>query len=176
MLHSPFARLIPFIACVCLAAILLGYAVRWRGERGVFFPTVSDVSASTPLLPWGAATTSLFWSDDRVTQISLTAPRTSDGRIVMGNPLFLYGTTMAFGNRISWKVDDDVGTEIAFGYVDVHSPDAGIPGPFSITAFYGVTPKTRYGVFRVFEASAKDGAPIHVVEIPVFFPWIDNGS
>jgi hypothetical protein len=129
------------------------------------------ISSDAPHSEWGMATSSAFVSDDGVTSAVVVAPLTDSGRVVMENPLFLHGTTTAFENRISWNVVDNLGTLVANGYEDVRSPDAGIPGPFDIKASYDQLPKIHEGVFHIFEGSAKDGTPIHVVNIPLFFPW-----
>lgn len=49
------------------------------------------------------------------------------------------------------------------------APDIGQPGAFTIRAFWEVTPQTATGTLIVYEASARDGEPIHVVRVPVRF-------
>ncbi len=51
-----------------------------------------------------------------------------------------------------------------------HAPDVGIPGPFEIRGFILSVPKTSTGSLVLYESSAKDGTPIHLVKIPVQLP------
>lgn len=93
----------------------------------------------------------------------------AEGSITFDNPTLMYGTTTAFENVANWKVVDGKGTVISQGFYTVASPDVGIPGPFSAWLFYDATPKTASGTLMVYEASAKDGEPIHEVVFPVTF-------
>lgn len=94
---------------------------------------------------------------------------TQDGVFVFDNPTFISGTTTAFENIANWKVVDEKGTVISQGFFTVSSPDIGMPGPFTAWLFYDAAPKSASGSLMVYEASAKDGEPIHVVTFPLKF-------
>ncbi len=87
--------------------------------------------------------------------------------VALPNPFFFSGTTTAFENMASWKLTQTDGTVIGQGVFYVYSPDVGIPGPYQVTGFYDRIPTSASGTLLVYEASAKDGTPIHVVAIPV---------
>ncbi|MDF1497218.1 MAG: Gmad2 immunoglobulin-like domain-containing protein [Patescibacteria group bacterium] len=88
----------------------------------------------------------------------------------LSNPFNFYGTTTAFENSISWRLLDENGVQISFGFTQVNSPDIGIPGPFTVEAFFDTVPATKKGKLQIYEASAEDGEPIHVAEADVSFP------
>lgn len=83
------------------------------------------------------------------------------------NPFVIKGTAVAFESAFSWKLADESGWVLAQGSAMAAQPDAGIPGPFAIFGFYDNIPKSSTGELILFEASAKDGTPTHVVNIPV---------
>ncbi len=83
------------------------------------------------------------------------------------NPFTFYGTSTAFENMISWTVVQSDDLEVARGNAYVNSPDIGIPGSFKVKGYYERLPTAASGTLNVFEASAKDGTPIHAVVIPV---------
>ncbi len=89
---------------------------------------------------------------------------------VLTSPFVATGTAMAFENTVSWKLLDGNGSKLDGSSVTASSPDAGTPGDFQIREFILTIPKTATGTLQVFESSAKDGSPIHVVSIPVRFP------
>lgn len=103
-----------------------------------------------------------YVSRDGVTSAVLESPSTP-----LPNPFVFHGTTTAFESQASWKLTQGNGKIIGSGYFSVASPDAGIPGPFRVTGFYDVVPTLTTGTLTIYEASAKDGEPIHVVDIPV---------
>lgn len=86
------------------------------------------------------------------------------------NPFKFSGTTVAFENVVSWNVVQSDGKIVASGTAYVNSPDMGQPGGFSVKAFWDTIPTTVTGTLNVFEASAKDGSPIHAVAVPVELP------
>jgi len=88
----------------------------------------------------------------------------------LSNPFAFYGTTTAFENNISWRLLDANNNQISAGFTYVSSADIGLPGPFKVLAFFDQIPQTQTGKLQVFEASAKDGAHIHVAEAEVMFP------
>lgn len=86
------------------------------------------------------------------------------------NPFRFSGTSTAFENVISWNVRQADGKSVASGTAYVHSPDVGQPGGFEVKAFFDAIPTMATGTLEVYEASAKDGSPIHAVSVPVIFP------
>jgi hypothetical protein len=102
-----------------------------------------------------------FRSADGVTSVVLAADQT------LTNPFEFYGTSTAFENTISWQVKQLDGKIVAQGNIMTRSPDAGVPGQFMVKGFYDAIPNSASGTLVVFEASAEDGSPIHMVEIPV---------
>jgi hypothetical protein len=109
----------------------------------------------------------LYASDDGVTTVEIANNHTYTP--VLDNPTFVNGTTTAFENQAAWKLTDATGTVIGTGTFYVHSPDAGIPGPFSFQISFDTVPQSTNGTLMVYEASAKDGTPIHAVTIPIIF-------
>jgi len=101
-----------------------------------------------------------FASADGITSVVLAG-------LKLSNPFEVSGTSTAFENSIAWDVRQADGKVVASGSAYVHSPDAGIPGPFAFKGFYDAVPTSASGTLEVFEASAKDGSPIHEVSIPV---------
>lgn len=112
------------------------------------------VAPSTPIV---------FQSADKVAEAVLV------GYPVLASPFTFYGTGTAFESQMSWRLRDAKRALLAEGSFMVHSPDMGIPGPFRETVTFEKTPATTSGTLFIFEASAKDGTPIHVVSIPVRF-------
>jgi len=109
-------------------------------------------------------------SADGVTSVVLDAKGSSVYPPALFNPFSFSGTTTAFENNLSWQLIQADGKVVARGYTYVNSPDIGIPGGFSVKGFYDVAPSTSTGTLMVYEASAKDGTPIHAVSIPVVLP------
>ncbi len=110
-----------------------------------------------------------FTSEDRITTVTVSAWNEKQKALLIENPTVITGTTTAFESRIAWKMTDAAGRIISEGGTQVASPDAGVPGPFQISLFYDGAPAMDRGFLRVFEFSAKDGEPIHEVNIPIAF-------
>ncbi|MDQ7815094.1 MAG: Gmad2 immunoglobulin-like domain-containing protein [Patescibacteria group bacterium] len=111
-----------------------------------------------------------FKSEDGVTSVVLDAQGSGIYPPTLFNPFGFSGTTTAFENNLSWQLLQSDGKVVARGYTYVDSPDIGIPGDFRVKGFYDVIPSSPSGTLMVYEASAKDGEPIHVVSIPVLLP------
>jgi hypothetical protein len=119
------------------------------------------------------------------TTVSLTRP-TPDGAMCDGtnsicvskayqdsaleSPFSVTGTAVAFEQQFAWKLMDANEKTIASGPANTHAPDAGIPGPFEIRQFIFSAPATATGTLVLFESSAKDGEPIHILNISVKLP------
>lgn len=126
--------------------------------------TEEAVAPQVPSLPVSASSTYTFFrSSDGQIQAAL------EGYPFLKNPFTFFGTGIAFENRLMWRVRDAKRTLLGEGGFDVASPDVGVPGPFRVTVSYRIPPQMQKGTLFIFEASAKDGSPIHVVQIPVTF-------
>lgn len=89
---------------------------------------------------------------------------------VFSNPTTVTGTAIAFENTFQWRLEDDAGTRLGSGTIMANAPDAGQPGPFSERLFQVEGyPHVLTGTLTLFEASAKDGSPLHVLTVPVKF-------
>ncbi|KAA0207066.1 hypothetical protein EDM68_00530 [Candidatus Uhrbacteria bacterium] len=88
----------------------------------------------------------------------------------LSNPFLADGSGIAFENTINWRLLDGNGTELESGFVTADAPEVGQPGNFQIRGFILSVPATSTGTLEVFESSAKDGRPVHVVRIPVILP------
>ena len=69
-------------------------------------------------------------------------------------------------NTVSVTVRDADGRVVGRGFATADAPDAGQSGPYQTAVAFNAAPGTVLYV-EVFEASAKDGTPIHMVRIPV---------
>ncbi len=88
----------------------------------------------------------------------------------LSNPFLVDGNGIAFENTISWRLLDAKGEELESGFVTAKAPEIGQPGEFQIRGFMLAVPQTATGTIEVFESSAKDGQPVHVLRIPVLLP------
>lgn len=89
---------------------------------------------------------------------------------LLSNPFEVSGSGIAFENTINWQLIDGEGNVLNEGWVTADAPDVGQPGDFTIRDFILIPPETGEGTLKVLEYSAKDGSPIHVVELPVRLP------
>lgn len=180
-------RLVGFIVMVVLMAVVLGYVVRYTQDARsnvdssdvieVLLPdietpssTFNEVSVTTPAV----STTTEYVSDNKVTSVMVTLDE--DGFMTLTPSSTFHGISTTFENRISWRLEDVhekmliSGSEyVISGSEYVDNADMGQPGVFNITPSYVGSPKTATGTLMVFEASAKDGLPIHVVRVPIRF-------
>lgn len=154
---------------VSAAGSLALFTRAWNERITSPFISQEESVPNTPALvviyaPTSTAVHKEFVSNDGVTSAVLDSSTSP-----LPNPFFFHGTTTAFESQASWQLVQSNGKVIGSGFYSVGSPDAGIPGPFSVTGFYDVVPTVSSGTLMVYEASAKDGEPIHVVRIPVAF-------
>jgi hypothetical protein len=89
---------------------------------------------------------------------------------LLTNPFIIEGSGMAFENTINWKLLDANNDRIAEGFVTASAADVGQAGDFQIRDFLRYAPKSSNATLQVFEYSAKDGSPIHIVSMPVRLP------
>lgn len=86
------------------------------------------------------------------------------------NPFTVDGSGIAFENTVSWRLLDANGVVLETGFTTADAPDIGRPGDFQIRGFILSVPQTATGTLEIFESSAKDGKPIHVLSVPVLLP------
>lgn len=84
------------------------------------------------------------------------------------NPLHATGTAIAFENTFQWKLENASNTQVAQGTLMANAPDIGQAGPFTLHHTSQIFTPGSY-TLTFFEASAKDGSPIHLLSIPVQF-------
>lgn len=85
----------------------------------------------------------------------------------VSSPLQLSGTANTFEAVFHVTVRDG-GGKVVYDKSSMATSGTGTRGTFDVTATLS-SPKSGVGSVRVFEESAKDGEPIHVVTIPVEF-------
>jgi hypothetical protein len=81
------------------------------------------------------------------------------------NPVSVSGTANVFEATVSLRILDAGGKEIAKTFTTA-TCGTGCRGDYSVSVPYEVD-REQPGVIEVFESSAEDGRPIHVVRIPV---------
>jgi hypothetical protein len=86
------------------------------------------------------------------------------GELLM-NPVRISGTADVFEAVVSIAILDQQGKVIASTFT-MATCGTGCRGTFSTDLAYDVA-ATQHGTIRVYEVSAMDGSPIHIVEIPV---------
>lgn len=84
----------------------------------------------------------------------------------VASPVIVAGRAIAFENTVSLVVRDERGVIRGRGFATADAPDAGQSGAYRTAVAFNAAPGTILYV-EVFEASAKDGLPIHMVRIPV---------
>ena len=99
---------------------------------------------------------------DRLPAILVRSPLIGEQ---VSSPVTVSGTADVFEAVVSITILDADGREIATS-TTMATCGTGCRGAFSTTVGFSVD-RTQDGVVRVYEASAKDGRPIHVVDIPV---------
>lgn len=100
---------------------------------------------------------------------SICVPQSYKDQLI-GNPLLVNGDAIAFEGTVSWKlIEGNGGKEVMNGFTTARQPDVGRPGPFEIRAFFPATyvPATSDATLMLFEESARDGSPIHVLRVPM---------
>ncbi|MDD2785374.1 MAG: Gmad2 immunoglobulin-like domain-containing protein [Patescibacteria group bacterium] len=107
-------------------------------------------------------------SKDGITKLRFTDV-SEDGKPIVYNPFFVYGTTTVFENQFSWRLKDSKGVLVSSGRAYANSPDSGLPGPFTIKVFFDQSPTATDGFFEVYDNSPKDGAEISLLKVSVNF-------
>jgi len=83
----------------------------------------------------------------------------------VSSPVAISGTADVFEAVVSYRILDENGNVIAQG-TTMASCGTGCRGDFSVHVSYVVAHDQR-GTIELFEASAKDGSPTNVVDVPV---------
>jgi hypothetical protein len=85
------------------------------------------------------------------------------------SPVSASGTAIAFESTFQWKLLSPTDQLIAEGVLMAAAPDVGQPGPFNLSHAVTIPSSLATGTLRFYESSAKDGEPIHILNIPVRF-------
>lgn len=135
-------------------------------------PTLPNVVATSTMIDFTLSPE--FISTDGITSMIVRIPlsdtfASGTWKTAKLSEVSMYGTSTAFESTLNWSVEDANGRQLAMGYTNIASQDIGIPGPFEIQAHVPRLPSTSKGVLRVYEASAKDGSPLHEIKVPIHF-------
>ncbi|MBP9762200.1 Gmad2 immunoglobulin-like domain-containing protein [Patescibacteria group bacterium] len=87
----------------------------------------------------------------------------------IASPITASGTAIAFESTFQWKLLSPTNQLIAEGVLMAAAPDIGQPGPFNLSQTFTIPNSLATGTLRFYESSAKDGLPIHLLNIPVRF-------
>ncbi|MDO8583559.1 MAG: Gmad2 immunoglobulin-like domain-containing protein [bacterium] len=88
----------------------------------------------------------------------------------VSNPIEATGTARVFENQFSWKIQDAKGVTVVEGNIMASSTGDDPSAFFSIRTFLTSVPKTATGTLVLFDNSAKDGAVIDTLNLPIKFP------
>lgn len=163
---------------IALAAITLflgaGCSSNPTPTNPVTPPVVVPTQPTQPVVPAQPTTTTQVLEDATKPPVLEDATKSIRVTNIWPGTLFyngdvVRGTAVAFESQFSWKLADATGRVVSQGTAHPRQPDAGVPGPFEIPVFFDKVPLTATGTLILFEASAKDGTPIHVVKVSVAF-------
>lgn len=87
----------------------------------------------------------------------------------VNSPITASGTAIAFENTFQWTLLGPADQNIAGGVLTANAPDIGQPGAFNLSQAVSIPSSYTTGTLRFYEASAKDGTAIHILNIPVTF-------
>ncbi len=85
------------------------------------------------------------------------------------SPIVASGTAIAFESTFQWSLLGPANQLIAEGTLMAAAPDIGQPGTFNLSQAITIPVGYTNGTLRFYESSAKDGSPIHILNIPVNF-------
>ncbi|HAZ17114.1 MAG: hypothetical protein A3H59_01320 [Candidatus Jacksonbacteria bacterium RIFCSPLOWO2_02_FULL_43_9] len=91
----------------------------------------------------------------------------------VGLPITIKGEARTFESTVNIRLTNSDKSILTEDIAMAQVPDSGIFGPFSIELSYP-KPKTNQGFVEVFEYSAKDGAEISKITIPITFAQQDT--
>lgn len=102
-------------------------------------------------------------TENAVIKITEPAPFAS-----VGLPITIKGEARTFESTVNIRLTNSDKSILTEDVTMAQSPDMGIFGPFEIELSYPA-PKTNEGFIEVFEYSAKDGAEVSKITIPITF-------
>lgn len=109
-------------------------------------------------------------------QTSSAPTKSASGRIEVTRPLRgqqvvspieISGQAMVFENRVSFRLRKGANEMLGEGVAVATSPDVGQSGPFVGTLAFAPQPEGTTAFLEVFSVRPQDGAPDHVVTIPL---------
>ncbi len=97
--------------------------------------------------------------------IRVSSPQPNDA---IGLPLVITGQARVFESQFNYRLRDADGSILIEGMALAHASDSGQFGNFTVSTSYA-QPTGDHGTLEVFDYSARDGAQIDTVTIPVTF-------
>jgi hypothetical protein len=140
-------------------------AARLRQAQVVFtltqFPSVSQVGFQVNGEPAGAPVGPDAY-DDLLPPIVVTSVGFGDQ---VRSPISVAGTANVFEATVSIRILDASGSPVGTAFTTA-TCGSGCRGDYSTAVTYRISSEQR-GTLQVYEVSAEDGSPIHLVEIPI---------
>ena len=129
-------------------------------------PNGSPVASATPTVPNSPAATKdptpAPSASEDMAAITMTQP---DAGERVASPVHISGTANVFEATVTARILDAQGVQIASALTQA-TCGTGCRGDYSVWIAYSV-PSDQPGTVEVYEASAKDGSPVHVVKVAV---------
>ncbi len=189
---SHHGRILYLFVIVLVLVTGMVYIWRWVQPSDEVPPLTSPTSTISTIPPATTSSTNVVVTSTLpITQASSTEPVTTSTSMITGNvvcdatksicvnvdalnksfenALAVTGTAQVFENVVSWNVRDASGTVLGKGSTLAQPAATGVANPFAFKVWLLSAPTTTTGTLNVFEASAKDGQPIHVVSVPMQF-------
>lgn len=107
---------------------------------------------------------------DQQKNIVVTSPKSNDE---IGLPLIIKGQARVFKNSVSYRLRDQSGSVLVEGHAIAQAREIGQFGPFEISTSFA-KPKGDRGTLEIFSTSARDGAEINKVSIPLRFRAVET--
>lgn len=101
-----------------------------------------------------------------VANITVSSPGQNEK---IGYIIRITGQARVFENQFQWRLKDGAGTVLVSGTSMSDASDSGQFGNYLITSGYP-PPTTESGLVEVYDSSAKDGAEMDLVSVPILFP------
>lgn len=145
------------ILAVVVAAVIIGAFYISNNDQVNPSPSVTPIESSpvTSLQPTPTNTGQA--------NITVTSPKAN---AVVTNPITVTGQARVFENTFNYILRDSNGTKLFESYGMTDAPDSGIFGNYTIKLPVPAGASKNL-VIEVFEYSAKDGAVINLVRVPV---------
>ncbi|OGL88921.1 hypothetical protein A3H75_02705 [Candidatus Uhrbacteria bacterium RIFCSPLOWO2_02_FULL_51_9] len=159
--------IIVLLSCLLVAAVLIILSLYLgKNDGGADTEKKPDVAIEEVEGRGGQPPAPVWGSEPVATSnngISVTAPAPYSE---VASPVIVAGRAIAFENTVSLVVRDERGVIRGSGFATADAPDVGQSGAYRTAVAFNAAPGTILYV-EVFESSAKDGLPIHMVRIPV---------